>query len=603
MKAVGTFIKKGSRIFRSEAYIQWGDTENIIGTVIMLNPGRARLKIERLEENQAIQDEIIIDPTMESLIKLIEELYENNLPIQGRLYIYNLFPLQNTQSDEAIRIFEQLWNENEPLVKSFPKERSALLNQFKNSPWILLGWGCGRSSENLDYIKEEWLKLARQSDAQIIGKKGRTNLDFYHPRPRLQPQQIEYRKDIKMQFKQLLNNRPKQNTDYSKVIRDDSWKRHVKHYPPVEEYRIGRYRFVLYRINEQEYAINYNFRLLCFFESGNEPILALNHENSQTGKSFYGASVADGHINLGMASPSIELMEFRKWALQNVSRFINDIDSNLLYKKINDFNPIVPGKVVTEVVPIDELMKRRLEAVTKLIREFEDRYEYCYIEEYEGKFLEFNVHAIPLANIQAILIEVDNRIELAALEFLKSDFSIEQVATWIHTYSLYLGDYKKATHFIEGCNKIINIIKFKGNVIAIYTKRNLVERIMAEEIPEITEKFKVEFQEIDTTKSKTLQHGLTILVNGEIFKVVPRIDFNRQKDMIISNGNVIKADFIDEYKGGVGFYRNDDTNPIAFIIDHQTTVSIDLYEKDDNSQLCIVEHKYLLDFEVCFHNE
>ena len=66
--------------------------------------------------------------------------------IQGRLYIYNLFPLQNARSNEALQLFEKLWKENEPLVKSFPEKRNILLEQLKKSPWILLGWGCKHSN-------------------------------------------------------------------------------------------------------------------------------------------------------------------------------------------------------------------------------------------------------------------------------------------------------------------------------------------------------------------------------------------------------------------------------------------------------------------------
>ena len=77
VKAFGTFIKKGNRLFRTKAYIQWGNTDNTLGTVIMLNPGSAKLQVDCLTEDTAVQDEISIDPTMASLIKLIEELYEN----------------------------------------------------------------------------------------------------------------------------------------------------------------------------------------------------------------------------------------------------------------------------------------------------------------------------------------------------------------------------------------------------------------------------------------------------------------------------------------------------------------------------------------------
>ena len=141
-------------------------------------------------------------------------------------------------------------------------------------------------------------------------------------------------------------------------------------------------------------------------------------------------------------------------------------------------------------------------------------------------------------------------------------------------------------------------IKFKGNVIALYLKGDQLETLHVDAIPEITETYNLNYEKIDTTKSKKLQHGLTILLNGDIVHEVPRIDFKRHQDMIISNGNLIKADYIDKFEGGIGFYRYDDMLPVTYIIDHQTTVHIDLYKMEDNTQLCIVEYKYVLDFEL-----
>lgn len=34
----GTFINKNNTFFRPEAYMQWGNSEDVIGTVLMLNP-------------------------------------------------------------------------------------------------------------------------------------------------------------------------------------------------------------------------------------------------------------------------------------------------------------------------------------------------------------------------------------------------------------------------------------------------------------------------------------------------------------------------------------------------------------------------------------
>ena len=270
------------------------------------------------------------------------------------------------------------------------------------------------------------VKPVKESGVPITGKMGKTDLDFYHPRPQLQSQQIEYRKELKLQYNQLLNERTESTTEKVNGVQDKSWKRHIMQYKPEEEFVIGKYKFLLYHINEQDYAINYKYRLICFIEGGNEPILALNHESSGRGKSFFGASIAKGHLNLGIAPSMMSILEFRKWALQHVSDFIEGLDSKLIYDKIKNYDHF-HDEPKLDVVHIDELMKKRVENITNHIRESNDRYEYCYIVDYEEKYVDFDVHAIPLRDIQFILVEVDEKVELAAIEFLKKNFTINQV--------------------------------------------------------------------------------------------------------------------------------------------------------------------------------
>lgn len=93
-------------------------------------------------------------------------------------------------------------------------------------------------------------------------------------------------------------------------------------------------------------------------------------------------------------------------------------------------------------------------------------------------------------------------------------------------------------------------------------------------------------------------YGLTIFLNGEIMPSIPRLEFVRGKDMIISNGNLLKIDYMDSYQEGIEFYRYGDPEPIAEIIDLQTTIKIDLFETEDDTQICTIEYQYIVDLEV-----
>lgn len=594
VKAYGTFVKKGNNLFRKEAYIQFGNSQNTLGTIIMLNPGRAVLKETKIEDNMEIHGELRIDPTMDSIIKLVNKFYAEEKEIQGRVKLYNLFPLQNARSNDAISMFEKLWNEKEPLVTEFPKTQEILLNELKSSSWVLVGWGCGRSSENLNAIKERWLSLIAQSKTPLLGKEGNTYLKYHHPRPHLQSQQINYRNELKMQYDQVFK-----KTDHFNYrnIQDESWKRHVDYYNPVEEITIGNYKLLLFDLNEKDQIMNYKYRLICFVENNKVPILTLNHEKSYTEACFFGASHADGNQNLGYAPCDMDIQQFRKWALQNITDYIKELDSKAILKIIDNFKPLVQNNL--PLSPLDQLRKKRVENITKKMREFEDRFEYLYVPDYEERYEKFYIHAVPVGNIQLVLLERDEEIELVAIEFYRNQFSLEEAVNWILRHTIYFQDINKTPHFVQWCDSIIDIIRFKSKVIALYSKGGqTLELEHVDELKDLTETYNLRFDKVDVSKSKKLQKGLSIVLNEELIKELPRIDFNKHQDIVVSNGNVVKADYIDVYRGGIGLFRNGEVDPIVYLFDNNTTVTIDLYSADENQQVCIIEHKYLFNIEV-----
>ena len=139
VKGFGKFIQKDNHVYRTEAYLQWGISENTIGTIIMQNPGAA-------SEKEAVVDalrevELNLDPTMHSIKSVVEEAYKNQ-QLEGRVYIYNLFALQNPKGSQAILMFNKMWSTNEPLICDLPLDREKLLQRFNEGSWIWISWGC-----------------------------------------------------------------------------------------------------------------------------------------------------------------------------------------------------------------------------------------------------------------------------------------------------------------------------------------------------------------------------------------------------------------------------------------------------------------------------
>ncbi len=207
IEARGWFIRKGNNIFRTQAYLQWGNSTTTLGTVLMLNPGNAKLHSYELIENEYTEGIIDLDPTMKRLIELIQQMYQDKA-LEGRVYIYNLFTLRNPKSKEALAEFNYIYQIDKELLCGFPKEREEFIKEIKQTPWFLIGWGCGEDTERLREEKEKWLQLIKEANVPILGKKGISKYAWYHPRPQLVADQIMYREYIIKQYQQLIERQP-----------------------------------------------------------------------------------------------------------------------------------------------------------------------------------------------------------------------------------------------------------------------------------------------------------------------------------------------------------------------------------------------------------
>jgi hypothetical protein len=185
VKAFGSFIKRDDNIYRTSAYLQWGDSTKSLGACLLLNPGSARLteELDRKLHSVGSASGLILseDPTMQQLIYIIEEIYNKESKISGRFHIYNLFNLQHGKNIEAIEKFEEvcksgIYNLEESLVS---------VKELKSHPWILLGWGVENRNRwtNLQIIKEEWINRISKAGIYLFGKKKKDSYDYYHPCP------------------------------------------------------------------------------------------------------------------------------------------------------------------------------------------------------------------------------------------------------------------------------------------------------------------------------------------------------------------------------------------------------------------------------------
>ncbi|WP_312109423.1 hypothetical protein [Brevibacillus reuszeri] len=182
LQAFATFSQSGEHVYRTSTYIQWGTGAQSLGSCLLLNPGSATLFRERPAPNHSIMGQITLDPTMQQLVKLVAEIYQNR-SFNGRFTIYNLFTLQNPRSVDAIATFEKLMENGETTIS----EQLVPIQELQQHPWILLGWGCQTKAswQYLPVLKQSWLQRIAASGIPFFGKKCSNGRDYYHPCPQL----------------------------------------------------------------------------------------------------------------------------------------------------------------------------------------------------------------------------------------------------------------------------------------------------------------------------------------------------------------------------------------------------------------------------------
>lgn len=204
VKAYGTFTKRNGLIYRTDTYIQFGESEEIIGACVLCNPGSSELKnqmdrenLKKFEGYKAIQGEAKIDGTMKQLIGILKGKYDERL--EGRFWIFNLFTLVNaTMNDAIIELNNKVIDDIDLLEKDYLDYKE----KVSSIPWILVGWGC-KSNKKLNELKNKWLKILDEDDSNLIGQTHKVSPHYYHPLPRIYSKKVEYVEDIILQLKSL----------------------------------------------------------------------------------------------------------------------------------------------------------------------------------------------------------------------------------------------------------------------------------------------------------------------------------------------------------------------------------------------------------------
>lgn len=193
-RAYGNFFKRGDHVYRKSAYLRWNDSEESLGSCLLLNPGSASLNrtdpliYRELESSGKAEGQVAPDPTMDQIALFVERIYGGKP--KGKVTIYNLFWLQNTDDQDAIEQYEK-----QSLQKEFAFDESLVsIKELQQHPWVLKGWGVKKHKKtwnHLGQIKNEWNSIIERANIPFFGKQHPTQksgLYYYHPCPQIPTQ-------------------------------------------------------------------------------------------------------------------------------------------------------------------------------------------------------------------------------------------------------------------------------------------------------------------------------------------------------------------------------------------------------------------------------
>ncbi|TRY24798.1 hypothetical protein FOI68_14750 [Brevibacillus sp. LEMMJ03] len=248
---------------------------------------------------------------------------------------------------------------------------------------------------------------------------------------------------------------------------------------------------------------------------------------------------------------------------------------------------------------IDFSSEKNKHAIKKgVLRRLPDCYEYCFLPDYEMKYDSFQSQSIQMLEFFFTLLELKNKTLFVSVQF-PLYYDTDRIREFLEYYTFSYDEKDEKGYYVKNALEIVEGKLFKGKplVIGRRGRKKLYYDVSA--FLEVTAHYNQYHQIVHTGQAEIVDMVAkkpVIFLNGRRMNAVPRIDFDPAKDFILSNGQFIVADYMDDYCGTIGFYRKTDpVIPVSYYLDSDAPVYIQLDEGADGSKMCVVEQKYNLD--------
>jgi hypothetical protein len=187
MKIYAEFVVENRIEFRTKTILQFGNSWNLIGSIVMKNPGSAFPKGEisneiwnELNQNKLVSNnnlnnwfEFQPDSTMGQVERVFNGYYTGNkMELNGVIQVFNLFNIRH----QNISIAKQLAKQSNS-VHLYP-QLSEVVDAFKNKP-VFLAWRWEYLNINKSFA-ENIFEYVKTSNFMYL-KNDMIDNHFYHP--------------------------------------------------------------------------------------------------------------------------------------------------------------------------------------------------------------------------------------------------------------------------------------------------------------------------------------------------------------------------------------------------------------------------------------
>lgn len=554
-KVFGTFVLRHGQLFRTEAFIQWGDSTRTIGTVVLHHAGGTGTNLE-WKEGEPKQLELAVDAQLAEIISILEEAYAPGM-LNGRVYLYTLFSAVASNAMEAARLHKQLLATKDPLVYGFSRPSYELYYRLHYSEWVWLAWGCHYKSEEMREKIEQWLVLIHEVQTPIVGLRGDRDIDFYQPFIHSKNARADYRKALGVMLDELLLAKPT-------ALYEQAWREQMAAAEPVEQLEVGPYRLALYNLGETEYTINYLYRLLVFKDGDEAPMLAFNYEQLLRDTRSLSVSTPKGHKVLKVLTFELSLAQFKAAVQRVLADYIKE-----------------PVELVPQPMGTVQLSLLQLEQQPLFV--YDEAYEWVLCELLDALDVA-KPDVVRVGNVEVQLVERQGQPELVSVLFNRAQWTLQQAHDWLERHRVYFVADGATVHGA----RILTVEQYGDACLVIAEQGQQELQVQSKEQ-------KVQQKKAVIHKRQTKQK-IQLLLNGQRPAEFQPMYFDRERDRIIANGYQIKADHIGLERGVLAFYVNELQHPIVKLSEAESIVNIELYEYETGAKTCIIEQRYAFEY-------